>query len=84
MPRKKKDSGDTQDVKQEVTRARRKIKEEVKDDVLDICHVWKEGDMLPLVAKELTGHSYLQDRMLAYSGVTSHEIKPGTVLKWRF
>lgn len=56
----------------------------VQDTPLDICHVWQAGDNLDSVAKELTGRSYMRDRVLEYSGVKTSEIVPGTILKWRF
>lgn len=56
----------------------------VQDTPLDICHVWQAGDNLDSIAKELTGRSYMRDRVLEYSGVKTSEIVPGTILKWRF
>lgn len=55
-----------------------------QDTPLDICHVWQAGDNLDSVAKELTGRSFMRDRVLEYSGVKASEIAPGTILKWRF
>lgn len=56
----------------------------VQDTPLEICHVWQTGDNLDSVAKELTGRSFMRDRVLEYSGVKTSEIAPGTILKWRF
>lgn len=56
----------------------------VQDTPLDICHVWQAGDNLDSISKELTGRSFMRDRVLEYSGVKTSEIVPGTILKWRF
>lgn len=56
----------------------------VQDTPLEICHVWQDGDNLDSVSKELTGRSFMRDRVLEYSGVKTSEIAPGTILKWRF
>lgn len=56
----------------------------VQDTPLEIFHVWFDGDNLDSVAKELTGRSFMRDRVLEYSGVKTSEIAPGTILKWRF
>ena len=56
----------------------------VQDTPLEIFHVWLDGDNLDSVSKELTGRSFMRDRVLEYSGVKASEIAPGTILKWRF
>ena len=56
----------------------------VQDTPLEICHVWQDGDNLDSVAKELTGRSFMRDRVLEYSGLRPKDIKPGVILKWRY
>lgn len=56
----------------------------VQDTPLEIFHVWFDGDNLDSVSKELTGRSFMRDRVLEYSGLRPKDIKPGVILKWRF
>ena len=76
--RKKKEAAE---VLQELTREDAGM---VQDTPLDICHVWQAGDNLDSVSKELTGRSFMRDRVLEYSGLRPKDIKPGVILKWRF
>ena len=55
----------------------------VQDPVNELCTVFKAGDNIQLIAKELTGDIHKVYKMLEYSGVGMHEIKEGTILKWR-
>lgn len=70
---------------------RRKKQEEAKEAVkellknvkpLDICIVFAEGDNIDMIAKRLTGHSYMAFKVCEYSGVKYQDVRPGTVLKW--
>ena len=56
----------------------------VQDTPLEIFHVWQDGDNLDSVSKELTGRSFMRDRVLEYSGLRPKDINPGAILKWRF
>ena len=55
----------------------------VLDPVNELCTVFKAGDNIQLIAKELTGDIHKVYKMLEYSGVTLNEVKEGTILKWR-
>lgn len=52
-------------------------------EVNELCTVFKEGDRIQDIAKALTGDVRNVYKMLDYSGVTSYEVKEGTILKWR-
>ena len=56
----------------------------VQDTPLEIFHVWFDGDNLDSVSKELTGRSFMRDRVLEYSGLRPKDVGPGVILKWRF
>lgn len=48
----------------------------------DLCIVFQKGDNIDMIAKQLTGRSYMAFKVCEYSGVSYHNVKPGTVLKW--
>lgn len=56
----------------------------VQDTPLEIYHVWQDGDNLDSVSKELTGRSFMRDRVLEYSGLRPKDVGPGAILKWRY
>lgn len=56
----------------------------VQDTPLEIFHVWIDGDNLDSVSKELTGRSFMRDKILEYSGLRPKDVGPGVILKWRF
>lgn len=49
---------------------------------LDICIVFAEGDNIDMIAKKLTGKSYMAFKVCEYSGVKYQDVRPGTILKW--
>lgn len=84
---KKKEAQEETGKKQAVRRKKQEVKEAVKEflqDVkpLDICIVFAEGDNIDMVAKQLTGHSYMAFKVCEYSGVKYQDVRPGTILKW--
>jgi len=48
----------------------------------ELCIVFAEGDNLDMIAKQLTGHSYMAFNVCEYSGVKYQDVRPGTILKW--
>jgi UDP-N-acetylmuramyl pentapeptide synthase len=95
MAKKKEDAGKPQASRRQAAgklqATRRKVQEEAKEAVkellknaksLDICIVFAEGDNIDMIAKQLTGHSYMAFKVCEYSGVKYQDVRPGTVLKW--
>ena len=95
MAKNKEDAGKSQASRRQVAgksqASRRKAQEEAKEAVkellknvkpLDICIVFAEGDNIDMVAKKLTGHSYMAFKVCEYSGVKYQDVRPGTILKW--
>lgn len=84
---KKKEAQEAAGKKQAVRRKKQEVKEAVKEFLQDVkpfelCVVFKEGDNIDMVAKQLTGHSYMAFKVCEYSGVKYQDVRPGTVLKW--
>ena len=84
---KKKEAQDDAGKKQAVRRKKQEVKEAVKEFIdnvkpFELCVVYKEGDNIDMVAKQLTGHSYMAFKLCEYSGVKYQDVRPGTILKW--
>ena len=84
---KKKEAQDVAGKKQAVRRKKQAVKEAVKEFIdnvkpFELCVVFKEGDNIDMIAKQLTGHSYMAFKVCEYSGVKYQDVRPGTVLKW--
>ena len=84
---KKKEAQETAGKKQGTRRKKQEVKEAVKEFLQDVkpfelCVVYKEGDNIDMVAKQLTGHSYNAFKVCEYSGVKYQDVRPGTILKW--
>jgi hypothetical protein len=84
---KKKEAQETAGKKQAVRRKKQEVKEAVEEFAKDVkpfelCTVFKEGDNLDMIAKQLTGHSYMAFKVCEYSGVKYQDVRPGTILKW--
>ena len=68
---------------EDIEKAKEAVKELLKNvKPLDICIVFAEGDNIDMVAKQLTGYSYMAFKVCEYSGVKYQDVRPGTVLKW--
>ena len=84
---KKKEAQKDAGKKQVVRRKKQEVKEAVEEFVKDVkpfelCVVFKEGDNIDMIAKQLTGHSYMSFKVCEYSGVKYQDVRPGTILKW--
>lgn len=84
---KKKEAQEDAGKKQAVRRKKQEVKEAVEEFVKDVkpfelCVVFKEGDNIDMIAKQLTGHSYMAFKVCEYSGVKYQDVRPGTILKW--
>ena len=84
---KKKEAQDAAGKKQAVRRKKQEVKEAVKEFIdnvkpFELCAVFKEGDNIDMIAKRLTGHSYMAFKVCEYSGVKYQDVRPGTILKW--
>lgn len=84
---KKKEAQETAGKKQAVRRKKQEVKEAVKEFIdnvkpFELCVVFKEGDNIDMIAKQLTGHSYMAFKVCEYSGVKYQDVRPGTILKW--
>lgn len=84
---KKKEAQDAAGKKQAVRRKKQEVKEAVQEFLQDVkpfelCVVFAEGDNIDIVAKQLTGHSYMAFKVCEYSGVKYQDVRPGTILKW--
>lgn len=77
---KKKEAQAVRRKKQEVKEAVKEFSDNVKP--FELCVVFKEGDNIDMIAKQLTGHSYMAFKVCEYSGVKYQDVRPGTVLKW--
>ena len=84
---KKKEAQEETGKKQAVRRKKQEVKEAVEEFVKDVkpfelCVVFKEGDNIDMIAKKLTGYSYMAFKVCEYSGVKYQDVRPGTILKW--
>jgi hypothetical protein len=84
---KKKEAQEETGKKQAVRRKTQEVKEAVQEFIdnvkpFELCVVFKEGDNIDMIAKQLTGHSYMAFKVCEYSGVKYQDVRPGTVLKW--
>ena len=84
---KKKEAQEETGKKQAVRRKKQEVKEAVKEFLQDVkpfelCVVFAEGDDINMIAKQLTGHSYMAFKVCEYSGVKYQDVRPGTILKW--
>lgn len=88
---KKKEAQEETGKKQAVRRKKQADTEKVKEAVqellknvkpMDICIVFEEGDNIDMIAKKLTGKSYMAFKVCEYSGVRYQDVRPGTILKW--
>ena len=84
---KKKEAQEAAGKKQAVRRKKQEVKEAVQEFLQDVkpfelCVVFKEGDNIDMIAKQLTGHSYMAFKVCEYSGVKYQDVRPGTILKW--
>lgn len=84
---KKKEAQEAAGKKQAVRRKKQEVKEAVEEFLQDVkpfelCVVFKEGDNIDMIAKQLTGHSYMAFKVCEYSGVKYQDVRPGTILKW--
>ena len=81
------DAGKKQAVRRKKQEDTEKVKEAVKEFMKDVkpfelCVVFAEGDDINMIAKQLTGHSYMAFKVCEYSGVKYQDVRPGTILKW--
>lgn len=81
------DAGKKQAVRRKKQEDTEKVKEAVKEFMKDVkpfelCAVFAEGDDINMIAKQLTGHSYMAFKVCEYSGVKYQDVRPGTILKW--
>ena len=84
---KKKEAQEDAGKKQAVRRKKQEVKEAVQEFMKDVkpfelCVVFAEGDNIDMIAKQLTGHSYMAFKVCEYSGVKYQDVRPGTILKW--
>ena len=84
---KKKEAQEETGKKQAVRRKKQEVKEAVQEFMKDVkpfelCVVFAEGDNIDMIAKQLTGHSYMAFKVCEYSGVKYQDVRPGTILKW--
>ena len=84
---KKKEAQEETGKKQAVRRKKQEVKEAVQEFIdnvkpFELCVVFKEGDNIDMIAKQLTGHSYMAFKVCEYSGVKYQDVRPGTILKW--
>ena len=84
---KKKEAQEDAGKKQAVRRKKQEVKEAVQEFIdnvkpFELCVVFKEGDDINMIAKQLTGHSYMAFKVCEYSGVKYQDVRPGTILKW--
>lgn len=80
---KKKEAQEDAGKKQAVRRKKQEVKEAVQDvKPFELCVVFAEGDDINMIAKQLTGHSYMAFKVCEYSGVKYQDVRPGTILKW--
>lgn len=88
---KKKEAQEAAGKKQAVRRKKQadaeKLKEACQEYMKDVkpfelCIVFAEGDNIDMIAKQLTGHSYMGFKVCEYSGVKYQDVRPGTILKW--
>ena len=84
---KKKEAQEAAGKKQGTRRKKQEVQEAVKEFIdnvkpFELCVVFKEGDNIDMVAKQLTGHSYMAFKVCEYSGVKYQDVRPGTILKW--
>lgn len=85
MAKKKEAAGKAQASRRKVQEVKEALQEFAEDfNPFDICYVFKEGDNLEDVAYRLTGRHHMYFKVCDYSGVNPCDVKPGTVLKWRF
>lgn len=83
MAKKKEDAGKKQAVRRKKQEVKEAVKEFVKDvKPFDLCVVFAKGDDINMIAKQLTGHSYMAFKVCEYSGVKYQDVRPGTILKW--
>ena len=59
------------------------IIEEKAVEVPEAVYIYHTGDDIHKIAKILTGHAYMVDRLLEYSELTFGTLKDGDILKWR-
>ena len=84
---KKKEAQEETGKKQAVRRKKQEVQEAVEEFMKDVkpfelCVVFAEGDDINMIAKQLTGHSYMAFKVCEYSGVKYQDVRPGTILKW--
>lgn len=88
---KKKEAQEAAGKKQAVRRKKQADTEKVNEAVeellknvkpMDICIVFAEGDNIDMIAKKLTGKSFMAFKVCEYSGVRYQDVRPGTILKW--
>lgn len=80
---KKKEAQEDAGKKQAVRRKKQEVKEAVQDvKPFELCVIFMQGDNIDMIAKKLTGHSYMAFKVCEYSGVKYQDVRPGTILKW--
>ena len=68
---------------EDIEKAKEAVQEFLQDvKPFELCVVFAEGDNIDMVAKQLTGHSYMAFKVCEYSGVKYQDVRPGTILKW--
>ena len=76
----RKPAGKSQATRKKVKEAVEEFMEDVKP--FDLCVVFAQGDNIDMIAKQLTGKSYMAFKVCEYSGVRYQDVRPGTILKW--
>lgn len=80
---KKKEAQEDAGKKQAVRRKKQEVQEAVQDvKPFELCVIFMQGDNIDMIAKKLTGHSYMAFKVCEYSGVKYQDVRPGTILKW--
>lgn len=84
MAKKKEAAGKAQASRRKVQIAAEVLIEAAEQNEIEVSYLFKEGDNLEKVAHFLTGKHHMYFKVCDYSGVNPCDVKPGTVLKWRW
>lgn len=70
------------------TRKPRKKPESIKEapepckEVPEAVYIYHDGDDIHVIAKALTGHSYMAFKILEYNKKSFHDLKDGDLIRW--
>lgn len=51
-------------------------------EVPEAAYIYHAGDDIHMIAKQLTGHSYMVFKLLEYNHKSFDELKDGDIIKW--